>query len=119
MARSMSWTAREDAVEAAALILASDGSNALTSSPAPTFRDIATIASEVSARTIALEVMDQDEWVAAQVTAGQPEFMTRYLLGIYQAAHEGFFAGVDPLLSSLLGHEPRTVRDLLAPPTIS
>jgi NAD(P)H dehydrogenase (quinone) len=60
--------------------------------------------------------MDQDEWVAAQITAGQAEFVARFTLTMYQAAHEGFFAGVDPLLGTLLGHEPRTVRDLLAQP---
>lgn len=119
----VSWTAREDAAEAAALILASDGKyegpTTLTASTAPTFRDIAAIASELTGRTIGLEVMDQDEWVAAQVATGQQEFMARFLLGLYQAAHQGFFAGVDPLLGTLLGREPRTARDLLAPPTTS
>jgi NAD(P)H dehydrogenase (quinone) len=119
----VSWTAREDAAEAAAVILASngayDGPTTLTASAAPTFEDIAAIASELTGRTIKLAVMDQDEWVAAQVATGQQEVRVRFLLGMYQAAHEGFFAGVDPLLSTLLGHEPRTVRDLLAQPTTS
>lgn len=43
--------------------------------------------------------------------------MARFSLGMYQAAHNGFFAGVDPLLGTLLGHEPQTVRDVLAQPT--
>jgi len=43
--------------------------------------------------------------------------MARFTLGMYQAAHEGFFAGVDPLLGTLLDREPRTVRDVLAQPT--
>jgi NAD(P)H dehydrogenase (quinone) len=41
---------------------------------------------------------------------------SRFMLGMYQAAHEGFFAGVDPLLGDLLGREPQTVHDLLATP---
>ncbi len=45
--------------------------------------------------------------------------MARFTLGTYQAAHEGFFVGVDPLLATLLGHEPRTVRDLLTQATAS
>ena len=45
--------------------------------------------------------------------------MARFLLGMYEAAQPGFFAGVDPLLGTLLGREPRTVRDLLAQPTAS
>jgi NAD(P)H dehydrogenase (quinone) len=117
----VSWTAREDAAEAAALILASDGAyngpTTLTASTAPTFADIAEIASKLTGRTIGLAVMDQDDWVAAQVAAGQQEAMARFTLGMYQAADKGFFAGVDPLLGTLLGHEPRTVRDLLTQPT--
>lgn len=114
----VSWTAREDAAEAAALILASrgayDGPTTLTASAAPTFEEIAVIASELTGRTIRRVVMDDDEWLTAQVAAGQPEAAARFTLGMYQAAHEGYFAGVDPLLGRLLGREPNTVRDLLA-----
>jgi hypothetical protein len=117
----VSWTAREDAAEAAAVILASngayDGPTTLTAGTAPTFEDIAAIASERTGRTIKLAVTGQDEWVAAQVAAGQQEVMARLLLGMYEAAREGFFSGVAPLLGTLLGREPRTVGDLLAQPT--
>ncbi len=116
----VSWTAREDAAEAAAVILASDGANdgpvTLTASTAPTFADIAVTASEITGRDIECVVMDPGKWVAAQIAAGQPEFMARFTLGMYQAAGEGYFAGVDPLLGVLLRREPRTVRDLLAHP---
>jgi len=116
----MSWTAREDSAEAAAVILASDGAYdgavTLTASAAPTFADIAVIASEVCGREVVLEVLGEDAWIAAQVAAGQPEFVARFMLGMYQAANGGFFAGMDPLLGALLGREPRTVRDLLAAP---
>ncbi len=114
----VSWTAREDAAEAAAVIIASDGAHdgpvTLTARAAPTFAEVAAIASEVTGHTIGLEVVDPEEWLAAQVAAGQPEFVARFLLGMYQAAEQGFFAGTDPLLGELLGREPRTVRDLLA-----
>jgi NAD(P)H dehydrogenase (quinone) len=117
----VSWTARADAAQAAAIILTSngayDGPTTLTASTAPTFQDIAAITSELTGRMIKLAVIDQDEWVAAQIAAGQPEFMARFMLGMYQAAHEGHFAGVDPLLGTLLGHKPQTVRDLLTQPT--
>jgi NAD(P)H dehydrogenase (quinone) len=36
------------------------------------------------------------------------------MLGMFQAAQGGFFAGVDPLLTQLLGREPHTVRDVLS-----
>ncbi|MET3807863.1 uncharacterized protein YbjT (DUF2867 family) [Nakamurella sp. UYEF19] len=116
----VSWTAREDAAEAAAVILASngayDGLTTLTAGAAPTFADIAAIASELSGETVGLVVMESEDWVAAQVATGQKEFMVRFLLGMYEAADQGFFAGVDPLLATLLGREPRTARDVLAQP---
>lgn len=114
----VSWTAREDSAEAAAVILDSDGAyegpTTLTASAAPTFTDVAAIASELTGRTIECTVIDEDEWIAAQVAAGQPEILARFTLGIYHAAAGGFFAGVDPLLGQLLGHEPRTIHDLFA-----
>lgn len=116
----MSWTSRADSAEAAAVILASDGAydgpTTLTAGAAPTFAEIAVIASELVGRPIRLRVMDADEWVATQVAGGQPEFVARFMLGMYQAAEQGFFAGVDPLLATLLGREPAGVRDVLALP---
>jgi NAD(P)H dehydrogenase (quinone) len=116
----VSWTAREDAAEAAAIILASNGAyngpTTLTASEAPTFEDIATIASELTGRKIQRVLMEEYDWVAAQVAQGAPESRARFTLGMYQAAQQGRFAGVDPLLASLLGREPRTARDLLAQP---
>lgn len=118
----VSWTAREEAAQAAAVILTSkgdyDGPVTLTANAAPTFTDIAETASEVTGRPIQTEVVPADVWVATRVAAGQPEFMARFTLGMYQAAAEGFFAGVDPLLGTLLGREPRTTRHALTePPT--
>ena len=79
-----------------------------------TFGDIGGIAAELTGRDIRRVVIDDDEWVAGQVARGTPEFLARFLLGTFQAAREGRFAGVDPLLGGLLGRRPRTVRDLLA-----
>jgi uncharacterized protein YbjT (DUF2867 family) len=114
----VSWTAREDAAEAAAIILASDGAydgpTTITAEDAPTFESIAVIASEISGREIGLEVIGEDAWIAVQVAAGQQEFIARLMASMYQAAHDGFFAGIDPLLGELLGRESRTVRDLLS-----
>ncbi|GLY30476.1 SDR family oxidoreductase [Kineosporia sp. NBRC 101731] len=114
----VSWTSREDEGEAAAVILTSgtayDGPTTITASAAPTFEEIAMIASELTGRAIACEVIDPEAWVAARTAGGQPEFMVRFLLGMYQAAQQGFFAGTDPLLKTLIGREPATVRDALA-----
>ena len=117
----VSWTSRNDAAEAAAAILRSegayDGPVTLTASAAPTFEEIAEIASKATGRTVVFRAMDEEEWLAAQLAAGRPEFVARFTLSMYQAAAGGFFAGVDPLLGSLLGREPRTVHDELAEPT--
>ena len=113
-----SWTDRGDEAEAAAVILARDGSFdgpvTLTAGAAPTFDDIATIASELTGRDIQRVVMEDEDWVAAQVAHGSPEPMARMLLGFFQAARQGSFAEVSPTLGELLGREPRSVRDLLA-----
>ncbi|WP_426503825.1 NAD(P)H-binding protein [Dactylosporangium sp. McL0621] len=113
----VSWTAREDAAEAAAVILVSggayDGPVTLTAPAAPTFAELAEVASELSGRSIRFQAMDEADWVAAQAAAGRPEPMTRFLLGFYQAARGGFFAGVDPLLGELLGRQPQDARAAL------
>ena len=110
----VSWTSRDDEAEAAAIIIASDGAyngvTTLTASSAPTLDDIAVMASEISGRTIERTVVDDEEWVAAQIAAGRPEGMARFTLGMYRAAREGFFAGVDPLLATLLQREPQSAR---------
>ena len=72
------------------------------------------MASELTGRDIRRVVVDDEEWVAGQVAHGSPEPMARMLLGFFQAARQGDFAGVDPLLGELLGRAPRTVRDLLS-----
>jgi NAD(P)H dehydrogenase (quinone) len=114
----VSWTAREDAAEAAAAILLADqpfdGPVTLTAPDAPTFADLARQASEVSGRTIGFEALGEDEWRARALAAGQDPHMVGFLLGMYQAAERGLFAGTDPLLGELLGRAPRPVRDQLS-----
>lgn len=118
---AVSWTARQDAAEAAARILLSDGAHdgpvTLTASEAPTFAAVAGIASTVADRPIEIQVLGEEEWISAQVASGQQEFMARFMLGMYQAASGGYFAGTDPLLGELLGREPRTVLNLLESPS--
>lgn len=121
-----SWTDRGDEAEAAAVILAgqrpvgrpfegpADGPVTLTADAAVTFDDIAGMASELTGREVRRVVLADEEWVAGQVARGTPEPMARLLLGFFQAARQGRFDGVDPLLGQLLGRTPRTVRDLLA-----
>ena len=113
----VSWTARDDAAEAAAAILVSgggfDGPVTLTASAAPTFEEIAVIASDIAGRDVELVVVEPTEWLDAQIAAGQPEPAARFTLGFFEAAGRGFFAGVDPTLSTLLGREPQAAADFV------
>jgi uncharacterized protein YbjT (DUF2867 family) len=113
----VSWTSREDAAAAAAAVIDSDGGFdgpvVLTAATAPTFEEVAAIASEVSGRRIGHEVVSEEAWLAAQEAAGRPEGAVRFTLGFYRAARDGLFADTDPLLGTLLGRAPRTVRDEL------
>ncbi|GAA2557489.1 NAD(P)H-binding protein [Winogradskya consettensis] len=113
----VSWTARDDSAQAAAVILAAgtgfDGPVTITANAAPTFAELAATASELAGRSVVVELLDDDAWLAAQVARGTPEFMARFLLGFYQAARRGDFAGVDPLLATLLGREPQPATSFL------
>jgi NAD(P)H dehydrogenase (quinone) len=113
----VSWTAREDAAEAAAAVLLSagrfDGPVTLTATAAPTFAEVADQAAEVAGRPVELAVVGEEAWLDAQRSAGHPDPVAQFTLGIFRAAAQGLFAGTDPLLAELLGREPRTVRDQL------
>ncbi|MFE1078921.1 NAD(P)H-binding protein [Nocardiopsis alba] len=112
------YTDRADVAEATAAILAGDrridGPVTLAAPTALTLGDIAAIASELTGRTIERVVVDDERWVADQITAGLPEPAARFMLTWYRAAREGHFAETTPLLSELLGREPRGVAERLA-----
>ncbi|MCO8307678.1 NAD(P)H-binding protein [Streptomyces hygroscopicus] len=114
----VSWTARADAAEAAAVILTDgqpvDGPVTLTARQAVTFDDIAAYASDVVGRVVKRVVVEDDQWVADKVRNGTPEPMARMMLGFFPAARAQCFAEVSPALTELLGREPRSVADQLA-----
>lgn len=112
------YTDRADVAEAIAAILAGDrsfdGPITLTAPTAVTFDDFATIASDLTGRTIERTVLNDEQWVADQITIGVPEQVARFLLTWYQASRAGYFAEADPLLAELLGREPHSAADRLA-----
>ncbi|MGW8378925.1 NAD(P)H-binding protein [Streptomyces sp. ODS28] len=112
------YTDRDDVAEGTAALLAGDrsldGPVTLTARAAVTFADLAEVASDLTGRAVERVVLDDEQWVADQVTAGMPEQTARLVLSWYQASRLGYFAETDPLLAELLGREPRTVADRLA-----
>lgn len=112
------YTDRADVAEATAVILAGDdtfdGPVTLTAPTAVTFDDVATIASDLTGRTIERTIVNDEQWVADQITLGVPEQAARLMLTWYQAGRAGYFADADPLLAELIGREPNSVRDRLA-----
>lgn len=115
----ISWTTRADLAQADAAILAGqitlNGiSPPLTSGVAITMAELASIASEVTGREIKHQTISDDEWRSTKVAAGTPEIYADMLLGTFQAARRGDFASTDPLLGSILGRPPLTMRQVLA-----
>lgn len=112
------WTAPADLAEAAAVVLSGDrsfdGAITLISGEAVTLDDFAAHVSRLSGRTIERVVVDDEQWVAGQVANGVPEQAARFMLTMFRATREGYFAEQDPLLAELLGREPRGVADQLA-----
>lgn len=111
------YTDRADIAEATAVILSADrpfdGPVTLTAPTAVTFDDLADIASRLSGRPIERIVVDDEQWVDDQAASGIPQKMARLMLTWYQAARTGYFAEADPLLSELLGREPRSAAERL------
>ncbi|MER7173611.1 NAD(P)H-binding protein [Streptomyces mesophilus] len=112
------YTDRADIAEATAIILAGDrsfdGPVTLTAPSAVTLDDLAEIASDLTGRPVERVVLDDEQWVAEQLTTGVPEQIARLMLTWYQAARAGCFAEADPLLAELLGRSPRSATDRLA-----
>lgn len=112
------YTDRAEVAEATAIILAGDrpfdGPVTLTAPTAVTFEDVATIATDLTGRTIKRVVVDDEQWVADQIATGVPEQAAQFMLTWYRASRAGHFAEASPLLAELLGREPSSVADRLA-----
>lgn len=114
----VSWTAHADLAEAAAVILADEGSfegptPPLTGSRALTFDDLARIATDASGRSITRTTVSDDVFRGDLMGNGVPTEAAEHLLGVFAAARAGEFSTVDPTLAALIGGEPTTMDGLL------
>jgi uncharacterized protein YbjT (DUF2867 family) len=114
----VSWTTHADLAEAAAIVLAGESpfdgvTPPLTAPEALDLEATAEILSELTGRTITRVVADDDEWLAAQVEQGTPEFRADFTLSLFRAARRGEFAATDPALGETLGRPVTPLRSLL------
>lgn len=115
----VSWTARVDLAEAAAIILArqatfEEPTPPLTASDTMSLDNVAEALSELSGHKVRRVVTDDEQFVSSMTDKGTPEEFARMFLGSYQASRNGEFAVTDPTLSELLGREPQSVRSVLS-----
>lgn len=114
----VSWTAHADLAEVAALALVEDGAvdgvtAPLTARGLLDFEAVAGILSEITGRTIAHVIVDDEEWKAAAVARGMPAQAAEFTLGMFRAARRGEFAVTDPTLETLLGRQSTSARSVL------
>ena len=112
------WTAHADLADAAAAILADEGSfdgptPPLTAGQALTFDDIAAIATEITGRPITRTTVTDDQFRTQLTTTGVPAPVAKQLLGIFAASRAGEFATPDPTLATILGREPTPLTAVL------
>lgn len=114
----VSWTARADLAEAAAVILAGEGrfdgpTPPLTAPVALDLEAVAGLLGELTGRAIRRVVVADDEWVASLANHGVPAEQAELLLGMFRAARRGEFAATAPDLEDLLGRPATPLRAIL------
>jgi NAD(P)H dehydrogenase (quinone) len=111
------YAARADLAEATANLLARGGYHRqaldLTGPEAIDLAGVAALASELSGRPIARQVLSDEEYIAQLVGAGLPRPVGELFTTIFSAMNRGQFAAVSPTLAELLGRPPLDARGLL------
>ncbi|WP_210237509.1 hypothetical protein [Martelella lutilitoris] len=90
----------------------------LTGSESLDLADLARLASEKTGRDAARKVVSEEENARSARQNGLPEGAIAVMLGYFRAARAGEFDRPDPTLTSLLGRDPVSMRDVLANATI-
>nr|WTA64542.1 NmrA family NAD(P)-binding protein [Micromonospora sp. NBC_00855] len=114
----VSWTAHADLAEAAAVALTEEGlldgvTAPLTAGEMLDLEAVAAILSDVTGRTVERVVVVDDQWRASAIERGMPAAAADFTLGMYRAAREGEFAVTGPMLETVIGHRPTSVRSVL------
>jgi NAD(P)H dehydrogenase (quinone) len=114
----VSWTTHADLADAAVIALTAEQSwggitAPLTGSQALNLADLATLASELSGRTIKRVTVSDEKFRAGLVSHGLPAGRVDMIMGLYAASRNGEFSAVDPTLEQTLGRAPISMRDFL------
>ncbi|RVV97917.1 SDR family oxidoreductase [Mesobaculum littorinae] len=115
----VAWTTHDDLAEVDARLLAGeetiDGPTPpLTGAEALDLADLARLASDVTGRDIAREVIPEEEMARRARQNGVPGGAIAIMTGYFRAARAGEFDRPDPTLARLLGRDPVPMRDVLA-----
>jgi uncharacterized protein YbjT (DUF2867 family) len=113
------WTTHADLAAAAAAVLVDEGrfegpTPPLTGREAVSFAELCTIASAASGRPIRHETLTDEQFETALLASGTPSFVVPISTGMFRAGRAGEFASVAPTLEGLIGHQPRTIGDVMA-----
>lgn len=115
----VSWTAHADLAEAAAAVLAKEGSfdgptPPLTGSEALDLSDLAEAASRVWGRPVRRTRITDDELRTRMTKRGLPAIVGEISVGLYRASRAGEFAAVDEALARILGRPTARIASILA-----
>ncbi len=117
----VAWTTHADLAEAAAIALASDAldgvTSPLTAGAALTLDEVAAIASRVTGKPVKRTVVSDEAYRASLVATGMPAPVAAMLTGIFGASRKGAFAAIDPTLSRVIGHPTIELAAALHSPT--
>lgn len=115
----VAWVTHDDLAAADAALLSGDQiidgpTPPLTGPEALDLSDIARLASAVTAKSIARDVVSLEDFDARAGQHGVPAGARAIIAGYYRAAQAGEFARVDPALATILRRQPVGMRDFLA-----
>lgn len=115
----ISWVGHDDLAEAAAAILMTEGkfegpTPPLTGAEALDFRDLAELAAQIIGKPVTHTIIIEEKMRAKMAARNMPPGAIATVLGLYNAAHDGEFAELNPLLQDILGRVPTAMRELLA-----
>jgi len=112
------YVTREDCAQAAAAALAStdttSGTLNITGPTLVTYAELATIAAELTGRSVTYEPVSPEERTSQLIALGTPEFIAKLLVSTQMAIAQGKMGTPTSAVKELTGREPMGVREFLS-----